>query len=253
MKTLAVVSLKGGVGKTTLAANLADAFARAGHTPVAVVDLDPQNGLAWHFDSGLASEPGLLEAATADAWIGPGYALENDAIIVFPFGQTTEAMRLELELRLSQAPGWLGDQLHRHFPAPHGIAVLDTPPYHSVHLEQALACADHVLVVLTPDVAAVATVSDIEAMLDRLQERRPEVVTHYLLNRVEPDPALGDALAARLRARFGPRLLELSVRRDEAVAEALAFQQPVSRYAPDADASQDIDALARRLELHLAP
>lgn len=253
MKTLAVISLKGGVGKTTLSANLADSFAHAGHTPVAVVDLDPQNGLAWHFDSGLATEPGLAEAAIAEAWIGPGYELQSRGIIVFPYGHPSEAARLELEQRLSQVPDWLGNQLHSHFPAPGGIVVIDTPPYHSAYLDQALACADHVLVVLTPDVAAVATVSAMETMLGELQARRPEVVAHYLLNRVEPDQPLGGALIKRLRDRFGPRLLELSVRRDESVAEALALQQPVSRYAPDADATGDIDALAKRLGLHLAP
>ena len=41
MKTLAIVSQKGGVGKTTVAVHVAVAAARAGYS-VAIIDLDPQ-------------------------------------------------------------------------------------------------------------------------------------------------------------------------------------------------------------------
>ena len=41
MKTVAIISQKGGAGKTTLAVHLATAAAAAGHT-VAIIDLDPQ-------------------------------------------------------------------------------------------------------------------------------------------------------------------------------------------------------------------
>ena len=46
MPVISVCSPKGGVGKTTVVANLAYAFSRAG-TKVVVIDFDPQNVL-WH-------------------------------------------------------------------------------------------------------------------------------------------------------------------------------------------------------------
>ena len=45
MKTLAVLSRKGGTGKTTLAIHLAVAAENAGHT-VVLIDLDPQASAA---------------------------------------------------------------------------------------------------------------------------------------------------------------------------------------------------------------
>ena len=45
MKTLAILSRKGGTGKTTLATNLAVAAVMAGHTTV-LLDLDPQSSAA---------------------------------------------------------------------------------------------------------------------------------------------------------------------------------------------------------------
>ena len=44
MKVITVVSAKGGVGKTTLAANLASVLAARGRRVIAL-DLDPQNAL----------------------------------------------------------------------------------------------------------------------------------------------------------------------------------------------------------------
>lgn len=55
MKILAVHSQKGGVGKTTLAMNLA-VTASAGGTPTVVIDVDPQASAAAYHDRRLANE-----------------------------------------------------------------------------------------------------------------------------------------------------------------------------------------------------
>ncbi len=47
--TIAVLSQKGGTGKTTTVRTLADVFRRAGLS-VLVVDLDPQGNLSDYFD-----------------------------------------------------------------------------------------------------------------------------------------------------------------------------------------------------------
>ena len=48
MKTISIISQKGGAGKTTLALNLAGAAETFGHRSV-VIDLDPQaSAKGWH-------------------------------------------------------------------------------------------------------------------------------------------------------------------------------------------------------------
>lgn len=75
-KVITVAQQKGGSGKTTIAANLAVAFQRAGKT-VALLDTDPQGSLGrWFMLRRERGDPGI-EFATASAW---GVSYECDKL-----------------------------------------------------------------------------------------------------------------------------------------------------------------------------
>ena len=59
MPLICFASPKGGVGKTTLAANIADALRRQGRRVLAM-DFDPQNTLRLHFGVGLSDTAGFM-------------------------------------------------------------------------------------------------------------------------------------------------------------------------------------------------
>ena len=75
-KVITIAQQKGGSGKTTLAVNLAVAFARMGHS-VALLDTDPQGSLGRWFMARRErmGDPGM-ELSTASAW-GVSYECEK--------------------------------------------------------------------------------------------------------------------------------------------------------------------------------
>lgn len=83
-KVITVAQQKGGAGKTTLAANLAVAYARDGAS-VALLDTDPQGSLGRWFMTRRAGGQTDMEFSTASAW-GVSYELDKlrrSADIVF--------------------------------------------------------------------------------------------------------------------------------------------------------------------------
>ncbi len=246
MNIIGVVSMKGGVGKTTLTANLAAAFGRRGHR-VAVIDVDPQNGLAWHFTDDNRDLPGIIQSALAGNGIGDGWAIPGTEIRIFPYGRSDESQRLEFEELLRYRPYGLRDRVAR-LRKQFDIVLVDSPPGHSVYLQQVLQCAEHLLAVLLPDLASLTTVNDMEEVVAKTQAVRPELRCHYLINQFEAGDPLAADILNMLVTRFGSRLLPMMIHRDESVPEALAVHRVVRSYAPNSQAGRDLDLLTTRLE-----
>jgi chromosome partitioning protein len=78
MKTVAIISQKGGAGKTTLAVHLATAAAAAGHR-AAIIDLDPQATAASWGDPRTADAPEVISGQAGRLPVLMKAAQENGA------------------------------------------------------------------------------------------------------------------------------------------------------------------------------
>ena len=245
MSVIGIVSMKGGVGKTSTTANLATALAAIlGAGRVSVLDLDPQNGLHWHFGLCDSHLPGACEESLEKGdWQAIAHTSEF-GVSCLPYGNVSEADREDFETLLAQQPNWVGDQLDRAGLDQNALVLIDTPPGPSVYLKQVFACADLILVVLLADAGSYATIPAMETWRGEMAETRPGLSVYYVLNQVDRREILNRDTAALLHQQLKQCIAPVDIHADDTVGEALAFQQPVVVYAPQGKASQDLKKLA---------
>lgn len=243
--TVALVSLSGGSGRTTVAANLAHALSQAGHRTLAV-DLDPQNGLGHHFGMEPSERFGLVRPGLSVGDVSDFLARERGAVAWLPFGASNEVELAEAEGRVARDADWLRLRLEAFTPADCEYVILDTPPGRTPWGRQALAVADQVLVVVCPHPAAYAVLPATEALLaEALGPAHHDAV--YLLNRFDGRSALDRDGAASLRAALSERVLPFAIQSDEVVREALAHRRTVIHEAVDSQVTADYVQLAEWL------
>ncbi|MBO1081096.1 cellulose biosynthesis protein BcsQ [Roseomonas haemaphysalidis] len=254
MPLICFASPKGGVGKTTLSANVADLLRQSGRTALAL-DLDPQNALRLHF----GVPPGDLGGFNGQLPRRPDWraALRQAAsgTLLLPHGAVELRDALEHNAALERDPGLLATPLREMLADPRVVVVADMPPGPSQALAILMPMAALVVTVLQSEAISAAMLGEIEAgrflgngtmaalFAGRLQ---------FVLNGVDLDSRLSRNAAEAVARHLGPRLLG-AVSRDEAVGEALAAQRLVHEMAPDSRAAADLRQVARAIEALLPP
>jgi cellulose synthase operon protein YhjQ len=242
--TIALVSLHGGSGRTTLAANLAAALGQNGRAAVAV-DLDPQNALALHFGIDPGEPFGFCAPSASAQDVSLWFNRFRVSAAVMPFGLLTGPQLATLENMVARDPGWIHKRLESVIPPETELLVLDTPARASPWTRYALSIADAVLVVVGPDPASYATLPATEALLEECmpgpQARRR---AQYLVNQFDARRALDRDVLASLRGMLPERVIARPVHADEVVPEALARRKFVVQEGPDSQVVAELSALA---------
>jgi chromosome partitioning protein len=147
MKTLALHNLKGGVGKTAAAVNLAY-LAAANDVPTLLWDLDPQGAASWYFHGQPQEQKAknlFQNAAAASRLVTPSpYA--NLALIPADFSYRY----LDVLLKKVEPPREALRRLLKLFGEQYRLAVLDCPPSLSHLADNIFTAADMVAAPVVP-------------------------------------------------------------------------------------------------------
>ncbi len=225
--TIAVLSQKGGTGKTTTVRTLTDAFRRSGVRTLAI-DLDPQGNLSDYFDVPPDAEPTI-----ADVLSGRAKATEAIHDDLIPANLTLAEAELMLggkmgrELTLRRALAKLPDEYE--------LILIDCPPSLGLLTVNALVAADRALVTAEAQYFALQGVEQamevVELARDGLNEELS--VVGVLLNLADMRTIHSREALVSLKERFGELVFDTTIRSSIAYAESAERARSILDHRPD--------------------
>jgi chromosome partitioning protein len=173
MKVYATYSIKGGVGKTSAAVNLAHLAASSGYN-VLLWDLDPQGAATYFFRVRPKVKGGGQALVDGTRSLGDAIkATDFDGLDLVP--ADFRYRNLDVQLDDMKRPTRRIRQLLRPLDGQYDVVFLDCPPSISLLSENVMHAVDTLLVPMIPATLSVRTFDQLTDFVSDFEGRRPQV------------------------------------------------------------------------------
>ena len=225
--TIAVLSLKGGTGKTTTVRTLADVLRRVG-LDVLAIDLDPQGNLSDYFDVPPDASPTVADVLSGDAKVG---AASHDGVVpaspILAEVERSMSGKMGRELVLRKA---LKDARKQH-----DVILIDCPPALGLLTINGLVAADWALV---SSEAQYFALQGVEGALEAIEQAKefynPDLEwLGVVLNIADMRTTHSRDAYTQLQEVFGDKVFETVIRASIAYAESAEKARSILDHRPD--------------------
>jgi chromosome partitioning protein len=226
-ETIAVLSLKGGTGKTTAVRTLADVFRRIG-LDVLCIDLDPQGNLSDYFDVPADASPTVADVLAGDA---KAKAAAHDGIVpaspILAEVERSMSGKMGRELVLRKA---LKDARKQH-----DLILIDCPPALGLLTINGLVASDWALISSEAQYFALQGVNGALEVVEQAKEFYNDDLEFLgvLMNIADMRTVHSREAYVALQEHFGEKVFETVVRQSIAYAESAESGRSILDTRPD--------------------
>jgi chromosome partitioning protein len=254
MVTIAVVNQKGGVGKTTIAFNLAQILAVQRKKNILAVDNDPQANLTSSFlEEPVESKANVITAYDEKPLI-PQQISESIGLLGSDTNLAAVAerdfsmiFRLEESLKTIQT-----DPESKNF----DFIIIDClPSFGHLHLA-ALTAADYVIIPVKPAPYALAGMKDLFETIKKAKKyfNADLKILGIVINQADGrKPVIEREMEQVLREAYGELVFKTKINKRVKFEESPAFQQSITQYSPKGPAAKEFEALTAEILQRLDP
>lgn len=249
MKTISILNMKGGVGKTTTAINLAYILATEYGQRVLLVDADGQANatqmLLPHKDyQGLAA---LLSGSTED-YLSLIVPTALPGLEMLPASDGLWAA--DLQSAKGNSP-WLGYTALCSFREAvedlelYDVCIIDCPPSFSVACLNAIQASDTIVIPVLPDAFSAAGMEGLVTQIDGVQKVNPAIRVGGCLINQWHNADVVHSTAKIMREEGRVPVYDTVIRRTDKVLESTWAGQSVLMWSPYSSAARDFRAWAK--------
>jgi cellulose biosynthesis protein BcsQ len=247
MQILAVTNIKGGVGKTTTAVNLAFLAAGSGMRTV-LWDLDPQGAATWLLrgqpDARISAKKLVRGRQDLQEILS---ATEHELLHLVPADSSYRNIDIHMSERKHPTERLM--RMSRSLEDDCDLLVLDCPPGMSLLSENVLRAADAVLVPMVPAPLSLRMLDELLLFVERTGWRDLRLLAFFSM--VDRRKALHDETMTQARARF-PSLLATEVPYWSEIERMSVRRAPIAAYAPQSAAARIYESLWAEVSRRMA-
>lgn len=250
MRTFAILNMKGGVGKTTTAINLAYLLATAHRQRVLLIDADAQanatrtllldgdyDGLAALLESKVICYDEVIEhTEIPNLDMVPASSELRNIDLGLVTREGTAALRAIRDLRDNVAEDDAYD-----------IIVIDCPPGFTAACVAAILASNSLIIPVLPDAFSAEGMDDLVEQIDGVRKLQPDIrVAGCLVTQWHNADVVLDA-TDYLRTDGPIPVFDTVIRRTDKVLESTWAKQPVLMWSPNSSAARDYRAWVNEL------
>ncbi|UJB73462.1 ParA family protein (plasmid) [Acaryochloris sp. 'Moss Beach'] len=236
---IAIFNMKGGVGKSTTAYNLAAGLVQSHNQRVLLIDTDPQG----HSGAALGLPIWEIQAQLKDVF--QGQISIHQAITSTSSGVDVVPSNIQLaeeEIPISGRPGRerLLQKAIKSVTDQYDFILIDCPPNIGVFSVNALMACDGVLIPVDMSYLGLMSIQGIERALKLIREEleHPIQIVGVLATRFDKRNKLSKEAFESLHEHFGDQLLQTVIPETVRLREAPSFGQSIFEYDPKGNGSR---------------